>query len=226
MPKVTFTLKDQTGTEMDIIRTCNNRFGDVLVFDQEMFFDIRGDFGAFDRKLYYKDGKICVKINIEPIEIARSFMSNNGMIFWKLDNFKNRIDLEKKGLIQFYDSPYFYTGPFKYRAMIRLKFVSRFGILAIPYILTGEFDDQLTAKYQYQLTITLINPDVSKNRTAHEYYGSTNMVTPLVIDNIKTMDEFVVDDVLMIKIEIAPMDLLYLEGRASKRYRKDILITI
>ncbi|GAB6024154.1 hypothetical protein CHUAL_008865 [Chamberlinius hualienensis] len=163
IPKVTYTLKNFTSSEKDVVREIWYNFNEVLHYNcyqfkmrlchKSLFLDARFNTGD----------SIVLQISTESTAQTRLAKSYNGNLSDEIHNFSTK----KTSCIL---SPYFYTSLRGYRVLIQLFFNvlennNGRGLIARICFMTGDFDSTLGRNFCHKTTITVFNQE---KPTAHK----------------------------------------------------------
>ncbi|GAB6033132.1 hypothetical protein CHUAL_012741 [Chamberlinius hualienensis] len=179
LPNITLIIKDQVEEDQkdrSLVRTFQPKFNQQLNYDEwQLFHAVDCSWFKHPRDFYHfycKNGNIMeVKVQVESLQEAKSFVSNNGVLVWKLENYEET----KRGAVNNYkwafESPYFYTRPQGYRMKIKIRLAK--GVLTNVCFLTGDYDESLSEDFPHRVTLIAISPVNQEKYLVTSFYKET-----------------------------------------------------
>lgn len=214
---------DRSGENKDIVRIYEPGFGKS---DAEKW--MRGFYGwrnfcpmnlLLKDDRYVENDTLTVKIVVEPlVALYKTFSSNVGVLFWRLDSYSQKKAEEMQEIVQHWRSDYFYSGRSGYRLQVRLH-LNGLGEYRGSYLslflwfLKGQYDDELPDKFHYRLTCTVLDQTISftkqdlvkiTEREDEKFecgYGFPNFALQSEIENAL----YLRNDTLLLKVVVEPL---------------------
>ncbi|GAB6019592.1 hypothetical protein CHUAL_001159 [Chamberlinius hualienensis] len=214
LPRVTFTLKDLTNNDKDIVRKTDHLFNDSFQFDTFHYEGWLLKKSKLLDSIYKRDNYIILQIGVDPPSIANSFISDDGIFISQINNYKIKKQKEIDDLEWDSQSPYFYTSSEGYRVVVFI-YSNGFGdykgkgLSFVMAYLSGEHDSTLSGSSFHKITLILFNQlDSSQNynkTVKMDLRDELYCIIDLLPHNEFENDGFLKDDRLFYKVVIEPI---------------------
>ncbi|GAB6027971.1 hypothetical protein CHUAL_002197 [Chamberlinius hualienensis] len=167
-PKLAVVLKDLSHWEFkhDVIRYIDYSFSFPKEWDRYIGAFALLKYNKLFSSPYVKDNRIQIKVFVEPLSTSEEYFSNNGVLVWLVDNFKQRKQMEIDEQMECQTSPYFYTSSQGYKLNVCLFLCGFKGSRDISVCVchcTGKYDDMLENLFPHKMTVTLFHQKNPKN---------------------------------------------------------------
>ncbi|GAB6033094.1 hypothetical protein CHUAL_012707 [Chamberlinius hualienensis] len=218
MPKVSYVIITPNEEKArDLIGVAQCYFNQTMEYQQDIFEKWIYRSGALISLLNAGNGNLSIKVYVEPPQISQSYFSDNGILLWRVTDYKSRKQQEREGKILFHESPYFYTSPHGYRVQVRLRFNEMTGLTASLAFYCGKYDGNLSTTFPHKTTITVFNQeDPSKNLIFTEEsfnreikaYAYTDSSIQINLEKTSFLEGsgYVKDDSLLVKVFVQSMN--------------------
>ncbi|GAB6032914.1 hypothetical protein CHUAL_012110 [Chamberlinius hualienensis] len=207
-PAVTFIIKDLSGNNKHLIRRYDVYYGDKEYYGRHLC-----PVSLLEK--YVINDSIVIEVHLEPLEISKYYATDDGILQWKIINYKQKKQNAIDGLIEYEPSPYFLTSSNGYRILVTMLLngygdYEGIGPSAHVVFLTGEHDSTLNHSFLHKTTFIIFNPlDSSKNylRTAEMDIKYKDYYCIDILPHDKLENEgFLKDDCLLLKVMIEPIN--------------------
>ncbi|GAB6025251.1 hypothetical protein CHUAL_010672 [Chamberlinius hualienensis] len=205
-PSVTFILKDLSGNERHIIKTNDVYYG-RKDYDGPALCSIP----LINQ--YVMNDSIAIDIHFEPSSICHFYASTNGILLWKIKNYRQKKQDAIDGLAVSQPSPHFLTSSNGYHVMGYMglngfyNYIGK-GLSICMVFLNGENDSTIIDSFVYNTTVILFNQlDSTKNckkTVENNIKRDPYYFNDLLTHNEFEKDGFLKDDCLLMKIIIEP----------------------
>ncbi|GAB6027477.1 hypothetical protein CHUAL_001732 [Chamberlinius hualienensis] len=218
MPKMVYIIQNYNKT-LENVKTAVGHcdFNQKLVFKQ-ILYNASLENVWWDYSLYASSADVGLKLMIEPQQMAENVFSNNGILYWRLDNYKRKKQLLINGKLAFIESPYFYTSPQGYKLQMLLQIhYTQLVAVAVP-LYCGAYDSSLPAMNPYQIRITIFNQEnptknyefIESSNSREATLHSLNLYSWVYITKASYLEAngFLKDDSLLFKLVIEPISTI------------------
>ncbi|GAB6025676.1 hypothetical protein CHUAL_011665 [Chamberlinius hualienensis] len=175
LSSLTYIFKDEREDKMiDVVHTAYCHFNQSIKYNEDMFDVKLYHFRGITTRFNVINGYLLLWLLMEPPEISRTYYSTDGILLWRIDNYKERKLNEDEGRVNFQQSPYFYTHPNGYRMRLHAHLDHIVDVRFSLVFYCGPNDLELPDKFPFRATVTMFNQDdPSRNLFQSEDYFFT-----------------------------------------------------
>ncbi|GAB6033133.1 hypothetical protein CHUAL_012742 [Chamberlinius hualienensis] len=186
--KVTYATKCDQDSKYDIVTYRPLLFSEELKFNEWSFHWLLF-YTEMLTSSHLTDDCININITFEPFYDSNRHLDNNGILQWKLSNYKKLKQTATQQLRAVVESPYFYTSPRGYRLQAQLELNCSDELWMSVFFTKGEFDDELPEEFPHFISVTLINQKNSLNNKSIFAKEQKTGVCDIELANVKATEE-------------------------------------
>lgn len=218
-----FIIIDQSDNPIkkDIIRICEPSFGRNIA--EQWMTNYWGSLKFVSLSLltkddtYVRNGTILIHIIIEPLtKIYQNILFKDGVLFWRMENYRNQKQDEISGVSQGIKSHSFYMTPHGYRTQFEIC-LNGYGeenkgkyISAFLWFRRGQWDDFLPRALHHKVKIMILDQSDGEDKEHLSYIYKYHQIfnrsySKLVLQSAIENSVYLKDNALLIKISIMPI---------------------